>query len=214
MVVAMPRPLAHRAHRSAVAEMRDDQPFAAGDPARESRRRCQTILIGQAMEAVAQDALGLVFARAARGGAPPPAGSHGRRCRSRRPAAGPGSCAARARIAAMLCGWWCGASGSSAASSRDGSRRRAGSGAVKRVPPWTTRWPAPASAPPWPCAASQSGSAVSARRGCGSRRARRQLAPQRLAPCASARREARRAADAGELAAAERQRRRRRRPDS
>ena len=106
-------PVAQRAHRGAAAEMRDDDP-AAGDrraPPRAAARR-HIRRTGRGSRSAARPRR---RARAAaRSSRRAPDGRGGRRCRSRRPAAGPGRSPCASRIGARLFGWCSGASGSSA----------------------------------------------------------------------------------------------------
>ena len=98
------------------------------------------VFVAEAVEAVAADAL--VVEGAGEGVAVGEArgGRGGRRCRSRRPAAGPGAIAIARRIGARLFGWCSGASDWSAAS-RPRMAASSRTGRSKSGPPWTTRWP-------------------------------------------------------------------------
>ena len=69
------------------------------------------------------------------------AASRGRRCRRRRRAGRRAEPSRAARIVSTASGLWSGARSASSSSSRQRPRRRSAPAAVKRVPPWTTRWP-------------------------------------------------------------------------
>ena len=139
IVLATLRPAHHRAHAAAVAEVGDDG--AAGRGLRiELRQHVGDVLVGQAVEAVAPHAavgdrrrqrerlrhLGL-----RRGG---------RRCRSRRPAAGRDEARRRSRSASG-CAAGAAAPAGSAWRARRSPRERPAPPGRSRVPPCTTRWP-------------------------------------------------------------------------
>ena len=80
----------HRAHRGAAAEVGDDD-APAGGLRRHLGQAVGDILVAEAVEAVAADALVVERARQRVAVGVRRRGRDGRRCRSRRPAAGPGS---------------------------------------------------------------------------------------------------------------------------
>ena len=188
-------PVPHGAEAGAVAEMRGHDTTRAPPAAPSSDSAGATLLVGQAVEAVAADAPVVQRGRAGRSARPRP-GCGGRRCRSKPPAAGPARAPAMARIGARLCGWCNGASGASASSSRSSasSRARPPRG---RSPPCTTRWPTPRTARPrcrgfsqgsrrTPRRRHRAGGRAEQARGAGDARPPRPRAPAGAAPTADA----------------------------
>ena len=86
IVLSMLRPPSMRAHRGAAAEVGGDDP-AAGDLRGELGQAVGDVLVAEAVEAVAADALVVEGARDGVAVGDGRAGRGGRRCRSRRPAA-------------------------------------------------------------------------------------------------------------------------------
>ena len=138
----------HRAHRGAAAEVGDDD-AAAGDLGRDLAQAAGDVFVGEAVEAVAADALvvegarqgvavGVVGAGAVEGGVE--AGDL-RHVRARSPSRG-GS--------ARGCSAGAAAPAGTRASSRARMSASTSTGRSKSGPPWTTRWPmASTSRPPW-----------------------------------------------------------------
>ncbi len=132
-------PVLDRAHRGAVAEMRDDHVLAR-DLRRHLLQRAHDVFVRKAVEAVAAHALVVIGARQGEGVGHERDGCGGRPCRSRRPAAcrerpeSPPRCrrccaAGAAARAGRACGAW------------RSPRRRSASASTSSGPPWTTRWP-------------------------------------------------------------------------
>ena len=146
--------VAHGAEARAAAKMRDHDP-AVCQVRRATRQFPSDIFIGQAMEAVAPDASRHAMPAAGRSGWPHRRG----RCESavsKQATCGRFGCAAASDwIAARLCGWCKGASGTSARRSRITASSTI-TGAANRVPPCTTRWPAATRMAPAVCTPIQS----------------------------------------------------------
>ena len=146
MVLSHAAAVVDGAQRGAVAEMRDhDAP--GGQRGVAPRPGCARCIRRTGRGSRSGGCRGRRSPAAGRRCRPPRHGRGGRRCRSRRPAARRGSARAAAAMPARLCGWCSGASGTSARS-RAITASSTSTGAARSGPPCTTRWPTAATRRP------------------------------------------------------------------
>ena len=128
-----------RAHRGAAAEVGDDHPAAGdlGGELGEAARRCTRSSGRGSRSGGCPRRRGRAAGRSSRCAR---GGRGGRRCRSRRPAAGPGR-SPRRRGWRRGCAAGAAAPAARARSAARGCRRRRAPGRSKSGPPCTTRWP-------------------------------------------------------------------------